>query len=193
MFPLILGLSLFIGVHLVTAMTAARGGLIARLGAGGYKGLYSLVSAAGLALIVYGYARAPVINIWFPPAWTRHLAFALMLPVFPLLILSQLPGRLKAAIPHPMLLAVKLWAIAHLLVKGTLAAMILCAALLAWAVFDLISVKRRQRAGLARVATGPVVNDVIAVAAGLVLYATMLAWGHQALIGVPLLSLKFVN
>jgi uncharacterized membrane protein len=187
---LILGLAVFIGVHLVTALTGTRTRLIARLGAGGFRGLYSLASAAGLGLIIAGYAQAPVTPIWFPPAWTRHVTFLLMLPVFPLLIMSQLPGRLKTVIGHPMLLAVKLWAIAHLLVKGTLAAMILMGALLAWAVFDLISVKRRERAGVATVATGPIRNDIVAVVVGVALYLGMMVWGHAALIGVPLLSLK---
>ena len=191
MLLLILGLALFIGVHLVTTLTEARAGLIGRLGEGGYKGLYSLVSAVGLALIIYGYGQAPVVPVWNPPAWTRHLTFLLMLPVFPLLVASQLPGRLKERISHPMLLAVKLWAIAHLLSKGTLAAMILTGALLAWAVFDLISVKKRERAGLVKVATGPVRNDILAVLIGLALYLGMIVWGHAALIGVPILSIRF--
>ena len=187
---LTLGLALFIGVHLVTTMTDLRATLIERLGEGAYKGLYSLVSAAGLALIVMGYARAPVTNVWFPPAWTRHLTFVLMVPVFPLLVSAYLPGRLKRVVPHPMLMAVKLWAIAHLAAKGTLPAMLLYGALLAWAVFDLISVKKRERAGLVAIATGPVRNDVLAWVIGLALYAAMLIWGHAWLIGVPLVSVR---
>ena len=190
MLLLILGLTLFIGMHLVTTATNGRSALIARLGEGGYKGLYSLVAAVGLALIVVGYARAPVVPVWNPPVWTRHLTFLIMLPVFPLLVAAYLPGRLKTVIGHPMLLAVKFWAIAHLLTKGTLAAMLLMGALLAWAVYDLISVKQRERAGQVRVATGPVRNDIFAVLIGLALYAGMILWGHAALIGVPILSFR---
>ena len=190
MLLLICGLALFIGVHLLTTMTAVRAGLVERLGANGYKGLYSLGVAAGLVLIVYGYGQAPVVPVWFPPAWTRHVAMLLMLPVFPLLVLSQLPGRLKTTIHHPMLLAVMLWAIAHLIAKGTQASMLLGGALLAWAAYDFISVRQRERAGLVRIATGPVRNDVVAVCLGLALYVAMILWGHQALIGVPIISVK---
>jgi uncharacterized membrane protein len=193
MLLLLLGLALFIGVHLVTTMTDLRASAIARFGAGGYKGLYSLVSAAGLALIIVGYAQAPVSPVWYPPTWTRHLTFLIMLPVFPLLVAANLPGRLKTVIGHPMLLAVKLWAIAHLLTKGTLAAMVLMGALLAWAIFDLISVKRRERAGLVKVATGPVRNDLIAIVIGLIVYLAMIVWGHAALIGVPVLTFRFAS
>lgn len=184
---LILGLVLFIGVHLVSTMTERRAALIGRLGEGGYKGLYSLVSALGLFLIVYGYAHAPYIPIWDPPVWARHATFLLMLPVFPLLIASQLPGRIKTLIPHPMLLAIKLWAIAHLLTKGTAAAMLMYAAFLAWAVFDLLSVKKRERAGLVKIATGPIRNDVIAIVLGLALYLIMINFGHWKLFGTPIL------
>lgn len=187
---LILGLILFIGVHWITTMTETRAGLITRLGEGGYKGLYSLASIIGFVLIVYGYANAPVVNVWFPPAWTRHVTFLLMLPVFPLLVEANLPGRIKARIHHPMLLAVKLWALGHLLAKGTLAAMILAGAFLAWAVLDLISVKKRERAGLVTIKTGPARNDAIAMIVGLGLYAFMIVWGHGALIGVPLMSFR---
>lgn len=183
---LVLGLILFIGTHWITTMTETRAGLITRLGEGGYKGLYSLAALVGFVLIIYGYSIAPVVNVWFPPAWTRHVTFLLMVPVFPLLIESQLPGRIKERIHHPMLLAVKLWALGHLLAKGTLAAMILSGAMLAWAVLDLISVKKRERAGLVTVRTGPARNDAIAVIAGLGLYVLMIIWGHGALIGVPL-------
>jgi uncharacterized membrane protein len=184
---LILGLVLFIGMHLVSTMTARRAALIGRLGEGGYKIVYSLVSALGLFLIVYGYARAPYLPIWDPPVWARHATFLLMLPVFPLLIASQLPGRIKTVIAHPMLLAVKLWAIAHLLTKGTAAAMLMYAALLAWAIYDLISVKQRERAGLVTIKTGPLRNDVIAVLLGLAIYLVMINFGHWKLIGTPIL------
>ena len=184
---LILGLIVFIGMHLVSTMTARRAALIGRLGEGGYKGLYSLVSALGLFLIVYGYARAPYTVVWDPPVWARHATFLLMLPVFPLLIASQLPGRIKTIIAHPMLLAIKLWAIAHLLTKGTAAAMLLYAALLAWAVYDLISVKKRERAGLVAIKTGPLRNDVIAIVLGLAIYLVMINFGHWKLFGTPIL------
>lgn len=184
---LIAGLLVFVAAHLVTTMTGTRGRLVARLGRGGYMGLYSLVSAVGLAMIVAGYARTPYVALWDAPVWMRHVTFALMLPVFPLLVGAYLPGQTKRVIHHPMLTAVIVWACAHLLIRGTLAAAILFAALLAWAVYDLVSVRGRERAGLLAIKTGPWRNDVIALAIGLAVYLVMINWGHKMLIGVPIL------
>ena len=113
-----------------------------------WKSLYSLLSAAGFILIVIGLVqarRSPVL-LYSSPAWLRHVTFALMLPVFPLLLAAYLPGRIQAAARHPMLLAVMLWATAHLLVNGTLADMLLFGTFLLWALIDCLSLRTRVRA-----------------------------------------------
>jgi uncharacterized membrane protein len=188
MMLLILGLALFICIHLVPTQTTTRGTLVARFGEGGYKGLFTLAAFIGLGLIVYGFGQARFAvsgnpQLWVPPAWTRHATMTLMLPVFILLAAAYLPGRISAAVRHPMLLSVKLWALAHLLISGRLAQLLLFGGLLAWAIFDRISVKRR---GVA-IKTGPARNDIIAVVIGLIAYMFMLKWGHALLIGVPLI------
>jgi len=192
MVPLVMGLALFIGIHLVTTQPDLRQGLAQRMGAGAYKGLYSLLSFVGLALIVLGYHKvqlAPGKNpiLWTPPLWGRHVTMLLMLPVFPLLVATYLPGRIGTTVRHPMITAVKFWALAHLFVRGDAASVLLFGGLLAWAVYDRISLKRREAAGLVSVRSGPARNDIIAVVAGLAIYAVFLKWGHALLIGVPLL------
>ncbi len=190
MWMLVAGLVLFVGTHLVTTRTYTRRDAIARLGEGGYKGLYSLSVAVGLVLIIVGYGRAQLgANplIWTPPAWGRHLNMLLMLPVFPLLAAAYLPGRISAAVRHPMITAVKLWALAHLLVRGDLASLVLFVGLLAWAVVDRISLKHREAAGLVTIKSGPARNDAIAIVVGLAIYVIFFKWGHAALIGVPLI------
>lgn len=192
MVPLVMGLALFIGIHLVTTQPDLRQGLAQRVGVGTYKGLYSLLSFAGLALTVLGYHKvqlAPGKNpvLWNPPLWGRHVTMLLMLPVFPLLVSTYLPGRISAAIRHPMITAVKFWALAHLFVRGDAASLLLFAGLLGWAVYDRISLKQREAAGLVTIRTGPARNDVIAIVLGLVIYAVFLKWGHALLIGIPLL------
>jgi len=192
MVPLVMGLALFIGIHLVTTQPDLRQGLAQRMGDGPYKGLYSLLSFAGLALIILGYHKvqlAPGKNpiLWTPPLWGRHVTMLLMLPVFPLLVATYLPGRISAAIRHPMITAVKFWALAHLFVRGDAASVLLFAGLLGWAVYDRISLKHRETAGLVSVNSGPMRNDIIAIVAGLAIYAIFLKWGHALLIGVPLL------
>jgi uncharacterized membrane protein len=191
MVPLVMGLALFIGIHLVSTQSDLRQGLSQRMGLGAYKGLYSLLSFAGLVLIVLGYHKvhlAPGKNpvLWTPPLWGRHVTMLLMLPVFPLLVSTYLPGRISAAIRHPMITAVKFWALAHLFVRGDAASVLLFAGLLGWAVYDRISLKRREAVGLVAVRTGPARNDIIAIVVGLAIYAVFLKWGHALLIGVPL-------
>jgi uncharacterized membrane protein len=183
---LILGLVLFLGIHSVSIVAPAwRDAQVARLGEGPWKGIYSIVSAAGFVLLLYGYgmARQSPVLIYTPPAALRHLAWLLMLPVFVLLLAAYLPGRIKTLAKHPMLLATKLWAVAHLLANGNAADVLLFGAFLAWAVADRISVKRRPARAVPGAPAGPL-NDAIAVVAGLVLYAVFLFWAHGWLIGV---------
>jgi len=187
---LILGLVLFLGVHSITIVAPGwRERARSRLGEGAWKGLYSIVSVAGFVLIVYGFgaARQSPIVLYSPPIWLRHLAFLLMLPVFPLLIAAYLPGRIKTAMKHPMLVAVKLWAFAHLLANGRLADVLLFGAFLAWAVADRISLKRRPPPAL-RTAPPGRWNDAIAVVLGLAIYVLIVGWAHVRLFGVSPLS-----
>lgn len=192
MLLLIAGLLLFLLVHLVPTQPELRTSLAARFGDRGYKGLFSLVSLAGLVLIVIGFHKlqlAPGKNpqIWSPPSWSRHVAFALMLPAFVLLAAAYVPSRIRTAVKHPMLAAVKIWALAHLFANGDLASLLLFGGFLAYAVYDRISVRSRAAPGPLGTAPGGLPGDVAAIAVGVALWAFMLLWGHAYLIGVPLL------
>jgi uncharacterized membrane protein len=183
---LIAGLLLFLGIHSVSILAPAwRDAQVARLGEKPWKGIYSLVSIAGFVLLVYGYgvARQSPVVLYSPPSGMRHLAALLMVPVFPLLLAAYLPGRIKATLKHPFLVAVKLWAVAHLLANGTLADVLLFGGFLVWAVADRISVKRRPLRPVPGAPPGPA-NDVIAVVVGLAIYALFVWRAHQWLIGV---------
>ena len=183
----IAGLVIFLGVHSVGIVAPAwREARIARLGEPAWKGMYSVVSIIGFALLIYGYGlarQAPVV-LYTPPTMLRHVALALMLPVFPLLLAAYLPGRIQTAAKHPMLLAVKIWATAHLLANGTLVDVLLFGAFLAWAVLDRIAAKRRAAPRAVPGAPPSAFNDAIAVIGGLGLYAAFLMGGHLWLIGV---------
>jgi uncharacterized membrane protein len=183
---LLLGLILFLGTHSVSMLAPAwRRSWIERHGEKPWKGLYSLVSLAGFALLIvgYGWARQSPVLLYAPPPWTRHLALLLMLPVFPLLLAAYLPGRIQATVKHPMLAAVKLWAVAHLLANGTLADVLLFGGFLAWAVAERISVKRHPRPPVPGAPPRPA-NDLIALAAGLLLYGLFITRAHAWLMGV---------
>ena len=119
--------------------------LIGRLGEGGYKGLYAVVSIVGFVLIAYGFATyraGGYIQVWDPPTGLRHVALLLMWPAFIALVAAYSPGAIKRRLKHPMLVAVKIWALAHLLANGDLGSIILFGAFLAWAVYDRIAVKK---------------------------------------------------
>jgi uncharacterized membrane protein len=183
----IAGLVIFLGIHSVAiAAPAWREAQIARRGALAWKGLYSVVSIIGFALLIYGYglARQSPVVLYTSPPMLRHIALALMLPVFPLFLAAYLPGRIKTAAKHPMLLSVKLWATAHLLANGTLVDVLLFGAFLAWAVLDRISAKRRAVPRVVPGAPPSAFNDAIAVVVGLGLYAAFLMGVHLWLIGV---------
>ena len=189
MIVLVVGLVLFLGIHSVSIFAPRwRQRQIATRGAGAWKGIYSIVSAIGLGLLIYGYglARYDGVVLYSPPAGLRHFALLLMLPVFPLLVAAYAPGRISRAVKHPMLLAVKLWATAHLLANGTRADVILFGAFLVWAVADRISVKRRPADERHAVPGAPprAINDVIVIVVGLLIYAAFLAGLHRWLIGV---------
>ncbi|WP_417417137.1 NnrU family protein [Hoeflea sp.] len=187
---LIVGLVLFLGMHSVRIVAPAwRQAQIDKLGLNVWKGIYSLVSIVGFVILVWGYgiARQDPVVFWVAPGWMSHLVALLMLPAMILLIASQVPaGRIKAAVKHPMLLAVKIWAVAHLLVNGDLVSVLLFGGFLAWAVVDRISEKKRLQAGLtSNPVAGPVKWDIIAVVGGLVLYVVFVMGLHEMLIGVP--------
>jgi uncharacterized membrane protein len=192
MLILILGLVLLLGTHSVRIVDGTlRSRMIARFGEGGWKGLYSLLSLAGLVLIVWGYgvARQSPLILWDAPTWLRHLSILLNLVAFILLAAYFVPaGRLKARLGHPMVLSVKVWAFAHLLANGTAADLVLFGSFLVWAVADFAASRRRDRAaGIVRVA-GPPRNDAIAVIVGVLLWAVILWRVHAWVIGVSPLA-----
>lgn len=183
---LVIGLILFLGVHSVAIVAPAwRDRMAARTGAGPWRGIYSLISIAGFVLIVWGYAlaRGNPVSLYATPLWTHHVTWILMLPVFPLILAAYLPGRIRNALKHPMLIGTMLWAIAHLAANGMLADVLLFGGFLLWAALDRASYRRRT---VRPIHTAPPMklNDVIAVVAGLMLYVTFAMWVHVRWIGI---------
>jgi uncharacterized membrane protein len=187
---LIAGLILFLGAHTFTTLRTARAGAIARLGDGPFKGLYSLVALTGFVLICWGFSRYRadgMIPLWTPPDWTRHVTITLMWFAFVALACGgKAPSKIKGWLRHPMLVAVKIWALAHLLANGDLGGVILFGSLLAWAVYDRIAVKRRGDIGAPRVASFTRA-DAFALLFGTVAYVAMI-YLHPVLIGVRVLG-----
>ncbi|WP_420393968.1 NnrU family protein [Acuticoccus sp.] len=190
MLILIVGLVLFLGLHSLQIVRPAHDGAVAAMGDTPYRLTYSLASLAGLVLVAQGYSAwrwegsAPILYV--PPAWASHVTLLLMAFAFVALAAAYAPGHIKRTLKHPMLVAVKVWAVAHLLANGNAAAVLLFGAFLAWAVADRISVKRRERAGLIAPADFEPrwQADLAAVAIGLTVYGLFVWKLHLWLIGV---------
>lgn len=192
MLLLAVGLVLFLGIHLVPTSPELRAGLVERFGANAYKLIFAVLSFAGLLLIIYGYHKLqinPGKNVFFgePPSRLKHLSWLLMLPAMIALVAAYVPSRIRTVLKHPMLVAIKIWALAHLLVNWDLASVLLFGSFLAYAVYDRISVKRRGALGPLGDKEGGLAGDLTVLVIGVGLYAFMLKAGHAWLIGVPLL------
>lgn len=190
---LIAGLIIFLGSHSVRIFAEGfRNRQIEQLGPMKWKGLYTLISIAGFALLVVGYseARMTPVELWQAPLWGRHLALLLNLFAFILLVAAYIPGNgIKAKIGHPMVVAVKIWAFAHLLANGTLADTILFGSFLVWAVLDFRTARKRDRAAAVVRAPGKMVNTLLTAVIGVAVWAAFVFKLHALLIGVSPLGM----
>lgn len=187
---LIAGLIVMLGAHIFVTLRKARAGAIETLGLSGYRAAFSLVSLAGLALIVWGYVlyrAGGMIPVWSPPAFMRHVTVGLMLIAVVLVVAAFLPSHIKTWTKHPMLAGIKTWAFAHLLVNGDLGSILLFGGFLAWAVYARIAAKRRGDLG-PRTAPAGWTNDIIVLVVGVVGYLLLGFYFHPYVIGVPVFA-----
>jgi uncharacterized membrane protein len=193
---LVVGLVLFLGVHSTRIVAEGwRTAMVARLGEKAWKGLYALVAIAGFVLIVVGYGmarQAPVVLWPQPPSAVRHLAALLTLVAFVLVAAAYVPrNHIKARLHHPMILGVKLWALAHLVANNTLADVVLFGAFLVWAVLDFRSARQRDRAQGTVDPAGTASRTWVAAEIGLAAWVVFAFALHGRLIGVAPLGMSF--
>jgi uncharacterized membrane protein len=185
---LIIGLVVFLGLHSMRIFAEGwRVRQIAQRGEGTWKGLYSVASIVGFGLIIWGYglARQEPVVLWAPQLWARHLASLLMLLAFILLAAAYVPKNgIRSRVHHPMVLGVKVWALAHLLANHTLADLLLFGSFLVWAVLDFRAARARDRVGHVSYAPGTAAGSTITVVAGVVAWAVFAFWAHGWLFGV---------
>ena len=184
MFLLILGLVIFMGIHLLPTFVSLRENLISRLGARPYKILFAVISLGAFVLIVIGMGRAPFEPVWTPPTWGRFVAILIMPFSFIFLAASQMRSNFKRHTRNPMLWGVTLWSVAHLLANGDLASLILFGSFGVYSLFDVWSANRRG--ALRQEIKYPLVKDAMTIAIGLVLYSAFL-WLHPSLFGVAVI------
>lgn len=188
MLVLVVGLVVLLGVHLTGVLAPSfRERTVARIGPGPWKLVYSVVSIAGLLLVVWGYglARADPTVLWTPPGFGRHAAALLTVIAFILVVAAYVPGtHFKSALGHPMTLGVALWAFGHLLANGTLRALILFGAFLAWSIVTYAVRRGRDRAAGVTYASGTLARDGVVLLAGAAAAVAFALWLHGPLIGV---------
>lgn len=188
MLLLILGLLVFLGIHSVMLLRPGlRTSMVASMGENAWKGVYSLVSVVGLALIAYGYGAAPEASdvLFVSPSWSRALILLTMPVALILLMASNFPaGYIKRAVGHPMLWAVIVWAVVHLLVNADTASLVLFGAVLIWALLDLVSASRRPIGPAGQTKIWP---DILAIALGAFLTWLFVVWAHEWMMGVAII------
>ena len=186
---LILGLAVFLATHVFVSFREARANIIERVGLSLYRSLFAIVSLAGLALIVWGYAQYRahgLIQLWSPPAFMRHITIGLVLFAAIFFVAAFLPSHIRSKLKHPMLASVKTWALAHLLSNGDLGSVLLFGTFLAWGVYARIAAKRRGDIGAAaKPAPDGWTNDIVVVVIGIAVFLALGFWFHPYVIGVP--------
>jgi uncharacterized membrane protein len=185
---LVIGLILFLGPHVFATMRGGRAALIKRVGEWPYKGLFAILAILGLYVAGEGfglYREAGPIELWSPPLWTRYVTQALMWPASIFVIAAYLRGGIMRTLKHPMLVGVKTWAVAHLLSNGDLGGIILFGTVLAWAVYDRITLKRRSVPGAPPIPIGGITNDIAAIVVGTILYLALGLVFHPLVVGLP--------
>ncbi|MBT4162412.1 MAG: NnrU family protein [Gammaproteobacteria bacterium] len=179
-----IGLALFIGIHMVPSIPALRDAAVNSLGDKGYQGGYSLLSLAGMILIVYGMRQAPEVVLWEAPEWSGIVTLVLMPIAFISLTASFAPSSVKSFTRHPMLWGVTIWALAHLVANGDVASLMLFAGLGFFSAIKIFLIGDKKEPNLGE--RMPLKNDIILVAIGLVVFALFLYF-HEYVSGVSLI------
>lgn len=183
MSTLVFGLALWWVSHLLPVFAPAlRARAVERMGVGGWKALVALLSVAAIWLMVRGFRAAPFIDVWTPPVWAVHVNNLLMLVAVVLLGAGHMRSPIARHLRHPMLTAVLLWAVAHLLVNGDLASILLFGGMGLWALVAMAGLNAREGARPPP-ATGGTRRLVIHLAASLALFAVIIVI-HGPLLGV---------
>lgn len=159
LFLLILGVALWWGAHVLKRVAPGlRNELDIRMGDAS-KGLIAGLIVLSVILMVIGYRGADFIPIYTPPSWAVHLNNLLMLGAVVLFGMGSSKGRARSWLRHPMLTGLLVWAIAHLLVNGDLASLILFGGLGVWAPVSMMIVNR-ARPDWKRPEPGPLAGDI---------------------------------
>ena len=182
---LILGIVVFLGIHLLPTFPEVRTRFKKKLGENGYKVVFALIALAGLILIIDGMGNRDILQVWEPPVYLSHLALVLMLPVFTLVAAAYIPCNMKRFTRHPMLWGVTLWAVAHLLANGDAGSILLFGGFLVYSLYDMWSANKRGAEKSTK--TWPLIYDIGVATVGVLAYV-LFFFLHPYIIGVNIIS-----
>ena len=184
---LIIGLAIFILIHLVPCVASARNGIVAKLGDGPYKAIFSIISIIALALIVMGLRSAETIPMYDPPSWGRTANYVVMFVAIYLFFSNSLgsaPSSAKVATAHPMSWGVVFWSAGHLLANGDQAHVVLFGIFLIYSLISIISgYLKGQKTVLDK--RPPIGLELVFLAIVALVYIGLI-WGHRYFTGMPL-------
>ncbi|QGX97279.1 hypothetical protein EI983_02905 [Roseovarius faecimaris] len=175
---LILGLILWFAAHLFKRIAPERRAAMGDKG----RGPIALALLISLVLMVIGYRMADTAVFWGrSPAMVGINNLLMILSVY-MFAAAGAKTALARKMRHPMLGAVKVWALAHLLVNGDVASIVLFGGLLAWAVVEMIAINRAEPEWT-RPAPAPQSKEITAIVATVIVYAV--AVGIHYALGYP--------
>lgn len=185
---LVWGLVIFLGTHSIRVTgDSLRDQLVQSIGPARFKAIYALSSLLGFALLVYGFgiARDMPVVLWTPPPAMKHLAYLLTLLAMVLMAAVYVPhNAIKAKLHHPMVLSVKVWALAHVLANGTLAHLVLFGSMLTWSVVLFKASRARDKRNQMVYAAGNKGATILTIEIGIAMWLVFIGWAHGWLIGV---------
>jgi uncharacterized membrane protein len=183
---LVLGLVLFIGIHVFVTLRGARAAVVDTIGKWPYRALFAVLSVVGILLIGFGFGKYRAsgwIDVWYPPRWTYYVTQLLMWPASIFVVAAYIRGNIWRQLKHPMLVGIKTWAVAHLISNGDLGSIILFGSFLIWAGYDRVTLKYRTDPGSPALPVNGRRNDVIAIVVGTVLYLLLGLVFHPLVVG----------
>ena len=188
---LVWGLVIFLGTHSIRVTgDGLRDQLVQSIGPARFKAIYALASLLGFALLVYGFgiARDAPVVLWTPPPAMKHLAYLLTLIAMVLMAAVYVPhNAIKAKLHHPMVLSVKVWALAHVLANGTLAHLVLFGSMLIWSVLLFKASRARDKRNQVVYAPGNKGATILTLEIGIAIWLLFVGWAHDWLIGVQVM------
>ncbi|MBN4075102.1 MAG: NnrU protein [SAR86 cluster bacterium] len=186
MILLIIGLTLWFGVHLIPSLAIPfRERLITALGEKSYKIIFAVLIVGSIVAMVFGWRSIDPVNIYVLPEWSRPITLLLVLITFILFSAAHSTTNIRRIIRHPQLTGLALWSIGHLISNGDNRSLILFGTLGVWAIVEIYLISRREGVWV-KPESALIKSELLMLSKGLVMFAVFL-FAHPYISGVPVI------